>query len=189
MPFPQAPAGARQILSGWRRSGWLLCCGRSCWWCSRRMTKRSSPAGSGWASQWEKGTKTYHSFWSQTWVSLDLWAGTKSCCHTQGLPPDCTRGSPDSSAHPGTLWCWLSSWLRRCEIRLVIRQRTSPTWPPTTPKLAWSLPIHRRLWEKSCSQFRIRIEMVIEAEGGYIEKMSALLHNQVTWIDFFSIKV
>ena len=46
MPFPQAPAGARLILGGWRRSGWLWCCGRSCWWCSRRMTKRSSPAGS-----------------------------------------------------------------------------------------------------------------------------------------------
>ena len=47
MPFPQAPAGARWILSGWRRSGWLWCYGRSCWWCSRRMIKRSSPAGSG----------------------------------------------------------------------------------------------------------------------------------------------
>ena len=32
----------------WRRSGWLWCRGRSCWWCSRHMTKRSSPAGSGW---------------------------------------------------------------------------------------------------------------------------------------------
>ena len=47
MPLPQAPAGARRILSGWLRSGWLCCCGRSCWWCFRRMTKRSSPAGSG----------------------------------------------------------------------------------------------------------------------------------------------
>ena len=47
MPCPQGPAWARRILSGWRRSGWLWCCGRSCWWCSRRMTKRSSPAGSG----------------------------------------------------------------------------------------------------------------------------------------------
>ena len=47
MPFPQAPAGARWILGGWRRSGWLWCCGRSYWWCSRRMTKRSSPVGSG----------------------------------------------------------------------------------------------------------------------------------------------
>ena len=52
MPFPQAPAGARRILSGWRRSGSLWCCGRSCWWCSRRMTKRSSPAGSG---RWRRG--------------------------------------------------------------------------------------------------------------------------------------
>ena len=48
MPFPQAPAGARWILNGWQRSGWLWYCGRSCCWCSRRMTKRSSPAGSGW---------------------------------------------------------------------------------------------------------------------------------------------
>ena len=47
MPFLQAPAGARWILGGWRRLGWLWCCGRSCWWCSRRMTKRSSPASSG----------------------------------------------------------------------------------------------------------------------------------------------
>ena len=47
MPFPQAPAGAWRILGGWRRSGWLWCCGRSCWWYSRRMTKWSSPAGGG----------------------------------------------------------------------------------------------------------------------------------------------
>ena len=31
-------------------------------------------------------------------------------------PPDFTRGSPHSSAHPCTLWCWLSSRLRRCEV-------------------------------------------------------------------------
>ena len=47
MPFLQAPAGARRILDGWRWSGWLWYCERSCWWCSRRMTKRSNPAGSG----------------------------------------------------------------------------------------------------------------------------------------------
>ena len=47
MPFPQAPAGARWILGGWRRSGWLWFCGRSGWWCSRCMTKRSSQVGSG----------------------------------------------------------------------------------------------------------------------------------------------
>ena len=47
MSFSQALAGAWWILGRWRRSGWLWCYGRSCWWCSRRMTKRSSPAGSG----------------------------------------------------------------------------------------------------------------------------------------------
>ena len=50
--------------------------------------------------------------------------------------------------------------------------RTSPTWPSTTPKPAWSPPfanLPMALVEKACSQFRIRIEVVIEAEGGYIE--------------------
>ena len=37
--------------------------------------------------------------------------------------------------------------------------------------------------EKACSQFRIHIEAVIEAEGSY---MSALQHNQVSWIEFFN---
>ena len=45
MPFPQAPAEVWRMLGGWRRPGWLWCCGRSCWWWC--MTKRSSPAGSG----------------------------------------------------------------------------------------------------------------------------------------------
>ena len=36
------------------------------------------------------------------------------------------------------------------------------------------------LVEKACSQFRIRIEAMIKAEGSYIESMLALLHNQVT---------
>ena len=42
------------------------------------------------------------------------------------------------------------------------------------------------LEEKTCSQFRIRIETVIEAEGAYIEYISALLHNQVTRLDLFN---
>ena len=50
--------------------------------------------------------------------------------------------------------------------------RTSPTWPPTTPKPAW-LPVFAKLpqalVEKACPQFRIRIEVVIEGEGSSIE--------------------
>ena len=61
-----------------------------------------------------------------------------------------------------------------------------------------SAPAHKseetQAWlQKECYDFvpfsycpRIRIKAVIEAEGGYIEEMSALLHNQVTWIDFFN---
>ena len=39
-------------------------------------------------------------------------------------PPDCTGGSPHTSTHPSTLWCWLSSRLWRCEV----------AWLETTPK-------------------------------------------------------
>ena len=42
------------------------------------------------------------------------------------------------------------------------------------------------LVEKACSQFRIPVEEVTEVEGCYIEYMLALLHKQVTWIDFFN---
>ena len=45
--FSRVPSGARRILGGWQRSGWLWCCGGSCWWCSQHMTKWISPAGSG----------------------------------------------------------------------------------------------------------------------------------------------
>ena len=44
------------------------------------------------------------------------------------------------------------------------------------PPIFAELPL--TLVEKACSQFQI--EALIEAEGGYIEMMSALLHNQVT---------
>ena len=37
-------------------------------------------------------------------------AASPRVCHR---PPDCTKGSPHTSAHPGTLWCWLSSQLRK----------------------------------------------------------------------------
>ena len=52
--------------------------------------------------------------------------------------------------------------------------RTSPTWPPTTPEQAWSLPSAEyspssSFVEKVCSQFRIRIEVLIETKGCYIE--------------------
>ena len=103
MPFPQAPAGAWWILGGWRQSGWLWCCGRSCWWCSRRMTKRSSPAGfrSGEEGVNERRVQSHSTPKAKPGSSLDLWAGAESCCPHPGSchrPPDCTRRSPHSSA-------------------------------------------------------------------------------------------
>ena len=88
MPFPQAPAGAQRILDGWRRWGWLRYWERSCWGCSRRMTKQSSPAGSGRGRKRASERRVQsRSTPSEAWVSLDLWTGAESCCHTQGLPP------------------------------------------------------------------------------------------------------
>ena len=98
MPFLQAPAGTRRIIGGWRRSGWLWCCGRSCWWCSRRMNKRSSPVSSG---RGRRGPVT--------------------------LYPSLTGPLP-----PPTWTHWTTSFGHT--------SRTSPTWPPTTPKPAWLPP-------------------------------------------------
>ena len=55
--------------------------------------------------------------------------------------------------------------------------RISPTWPPSHSTKASLIAAIRRaltelppaLVEKACSQFRMRIGAVIEAEGGYIE--------------------
>ena len=121
MPFLQVPTRAHRILGGWRRSGWLWCCGKSCWWCSQCMTKQSIPAGSGWGRRGSSERRVQsHSTPSEAKPG-SLWscglalspAATPRVCH---WPPDCTRGSPHSSAHPGTLWYWLSSRLRRCEV-------------------------------------------------------------------------
>ena len=121
MPFPRAPAGAWRILGGWRWSGWLWCYGRSCWWCSWRMTKRSSPAGSGRGRRGASERRVQGRSTPSEAKPGSLWtcgpapspAAIPRVCHR---PPDCTRGSPHSSAHPGKLWCWLSSRLRRCEV-------------------------------------------------------------------------
>ena len=109
----------RWELGRWRRSGWLLCCGRSCWWCSQHMTKRGSPADSGRREASERRIQSRSTpseakprfLWTCGLVPSP--AVTPRVCH---WPPNCTRGSPYSSAHPGTLWCWLSSRLRRCEV-------------------------------------------------------------------------
>ena len=119
MPFPLAPAGARRILGGCRRSGWFWCRGRSCRWCSRRMTKQSSPAGSG---RGRRGPvrKGYKVIALLLMPSLGLFGlvGRQRVLLPRVCQrlPDCTRGSPHCSAHPGTLWCWLSSRFRRCEV-------------------------------------------------------------------------
>ena len=75
------------------------------------------------------------------------------------------------------------------------RSRTSPTWPPTTPKLAWSLPSaeyspssHRRLWKRhapssgSVSRRWLRLKAVTlnRCQHYYIIKLPELI---------FSIKV
>ena len=64
--------------------------------------------------------------------------------------------------------------------------RTSPTWPPTTSKPAWSSPSTeylpsslRRLWKWHALSSG-------SVSRRWLMLMSALLHNQATWIDFFN---
>ena len=121
-------------------------------------------------------------------------AGTPRVCHR---PPDCTRGSPHSSAFGTGLQVQRDPGLAS---EGVLRLCTLLSLPPSSPDLnpldyfLWSyvenitnMTYHytkasliaaiRRVFtqllpvlvEKACSQFRIRIEAVIEAEGGYIE--------------------
>ena len=73
------------------------------------MTKRSSPAGSG---RWRRGASERRvqsrstpeakpgSLW--TYGPASSLAVTPRVCHR---PPDYTRESLHSAAHPGTLWC------------------------------------------------------------------------------------
>ena len=103
----------------------------------------------------------------QTWVrQLDSAPVHKSKVTQVWLQKECYDFVPFSHwpPPPPTWTRWTTSFGHT--------SRTSPTWPPTTPKLAWSPPsteLPPALVEKACSQFRIRIEAVIEAEGGYIE--------------------
>ena len=99
MPFLQAPAGAQRILGGWRWSGWPLCCGRSWWWCSRRMTKRSSLASLGRGRRGASERRVQSRSTPSEAKPGSLWtcgpapnpAATPRVCYR---PPDCTRGSP-----------------------------------------------------------------------------------------------
>ena len=92
----------------------------------------------------------------------------------------------------GVLWlCTLLSLAPSSSVWSYVENITSRTSHNTKASLfaaiCWVFAeLPPALVEKACSQFRIRIVAVIEAEGGYIEYMSALLHKQVIWIDFFN---
>ena len=99
MPFPRALAVNRRILGGWQRSGWIWCCGRSCRLYSRRMTKRSCPAGSGRRRRLASERRVQSCSTPSEAKPGSLWtcgpapspAATPRVCHR---PPDCTSGSP-----------------------------------------------------------------------------------------------
>ena len=71
---------------------------------------------------------------------------------TLGFRRSATTLYPSLTAPSSPTWtCWTTSFGHT--------SRTSPSWPPTTPKPAWSPPsaeLLPALVEKACSQFRIR---------------------------------
>ena len=105
------------------------------------------------------------------WQTLDVPAGLGTCPQVQrdpGLASEgvlrlCTLLSLNPPLPPTwTRWTTLFGHTTRI----------SPIGPPTTPKPAWSAPsteLPPALVENAWFQSRIRIEAVIEAEGGYIE--------------------
>ena len=103
MPFPQAPAGARRIHGGWWRSGWLWCRGRSCWGCSIRMNKRSSPVGSSGGGSWRT--------W-QIWLAWD----SLSSQSRSGLSGSCRTYTSSPPSHAFTVVCETLKSLAICRI-------------------------------------------------------------------------
>ena len=71
--------------------------------------------------------------------------------------------------------------------------RTSPTWPPTTPKPAWS-PLSamyspssgRHLWKSHPPSSGSVSRRWLRLKAATLNSLSALLHNQVSWIDLFN---
>ena len=86
------------------------------------------------------------------------------------------RSSPDLNPLDYFIWSYVEN------ITNMTSHSTKASLITTIRRVFTELP--PALVKKACFQFRIKA--VIEAESGYIEKMSALLHNQVTWIDFFN---
>ena len=71
--------------------------------------------------------------------------------------------------------------------------RTSPTWPPTTPKPAWSPPSaeysrrsRRRLWKRHASSSGSVSRWWLRLKAATLNRCQLYTHNQVTWIDFLN---
>ena len=125
------------------------------------------------------------------WQTLGVAAGLGASPHVQRDPGSALEGAlwlctllslPPSSPDLNLLDYFVWSYVEN--ITNVTSHNTKVSLITAIRRVFTELP--SALVEKACSQFWIRIEAVTEAEGGYIECMSALLHNQVTWIDFFN---
>ena len=108
------------------------------------------------------------------WQTLGVAAGHGVCPQVQrdpGLAPEgvlrvCTPLSlapflPDLNLLDYFVWLYVGN------ITNMISHNTKASLIAAIPRVVTELP--PAFVEKTCSQFRIRIEAVIEAEGGYIE--------------------
>ena len=87
-------------------------------------------------------------------------ATTSRVCHR---PPNCTR-SPYSS---GTLWCWLSSRLRRCEVAWCGPHLKPHQRPLPLPETLFSSP-----WPRPCYSEQSRLDFEDAGNGPVV----------ITWI-------
>ena len=147
----------------WKKSLWLRL------WSSVRFQLRATSCHlTSSKSAWKSTPKCTWMCWRVWWFPGAIrWPVADPGCGRLGFRRSATTLYPSlTGPPPPPTW---SSW----STSFGHTSRTSPTWPPTTPKPAWSPPSteyspcsRRRL---AYSQFQIRIEAVIEAEGGYIE--------------------
>ena len=114
--------------------------------------------------------------WQQNPALVHKSKETQACLASEGVLRLCTLlllppSSPDLNPLDYFVWSYVGN------ITNMTSQNSKASLIAAIHRVFAELP--PALVEKACSQFRICIEAVIEAESDYIEQISALLHNQV----------
>ena len=179
---------------GWRKQSFRLRLWSLVWFQVRATSCHLTSSKSAWRSTPKCTWMCWREWWSPgaiRWPVSDPGCGSRTRRRPTGpkrpslqkkcydfVPFSLPPSSPDLNPLDYFVWSYVEN------ITNMTSHNTKASLIAAICRVVTELP--PALVEKACSQFRIRIETVIEAEGRYIEQMSALLHNQISWIDFFN---